>query len=542
MKKLALSVLALALVAGSAFGQGRLIKSDKDVPDESKVPQSRMDQHEAFVNGEYIYPAKPRNMWALGLEGGYAQVSGDVNPDFGWNAGINFRKALGYALSLRLGALYIKPEGLDFDRSLSAIGAAKRDRTGRLNGDLGPNQIALYQHGFESEMIMPFAEIVLNMNNINFHREQNRWNFNVSGGPAALFWDTKTQFNNVRDIQGAPLGIANQTHDLGNSDDTREDGFIGDFTVIPAATFSASLSYRASDRFALTLQPRYTRTWDDWLDGEAYDDTDQLTGVNPDYSPDKDQLFKANLLLEFALGNKDRRVQPLWWENPLNLNERYKDEYELELNDCYSKDADGDGVSDCTDKEPNSPCTFVDGSGTVIDSDKDGIADCVDVCPFTPAEYRDEVNEDGCADIPDPDYCEYIKDCDCCNKPAPQPPVDPCANLTYPSVSFAAGSGRIRADQNATIQSIASKLAANPACRIVVEGFATGKRKYAQQMAWKRAKAVADALVDTYGISRDRIIVRYSGVDGFGDIVTVRTARTGEYGSGDPAAPFPGTN
>jgi hypothetical protein len=45
-------------------------------------------------------------------------------------------------------------------------------------------------------------------------------------------------------------------------------------------------------------------------------------------------------------------------------------------------DEDGDGVQDCVDQEPNSPCpNDVDANGVSNDDDNDGIVNCEDTCP-----------------------------------------------------------------------------------------------------------------------------------------------------------------
>ena len=530
MKKLTLSILALILTVGVSYGQLREV-DDGGTPNEDYVPESRMVQHEAFLDGEYSMPAKPRNMWVVGLEGGYSQISGDVRPEFGWNAGINFRKALGYATSLRFGVNYQENDGRDEDDERSTLWTQKYNAMGSAQtGSPGDT----YVHGFENKVWFPYGEIGLNLNNINFHREQTDWNFNVTAGAGAYMWKTETEFN---DLNGQDVAV-----NLQESQSTRNEGDIGDFYVVPAATFSGAVSYRAGDRVSLYLQPRYVRTWEDWIDGERFSDISE-TGAGEDNvgdeSADKDANFSTNLGIEIALGNSEKRVQPLWWENPLNFTYPYlQDTYEFD-DDYLFEDSDGDGVQDRLDKEPDSPCSFVDGGGVAIDSDKDGIVDCNDACPFTPAAQIADIDENGCTEIIDKNCCDEIDEL---RRMINERPVTAtgCENLTYPSVTFASNSKSIPAAQNAQIQSIASQLSANPTCRVVIEGFATGRRKVAQQVAWARAKAVADALANTYGISRDRMIVRYSGVDGYGDVVMVRSARAGESGSSNPAAPFPG--
>lgn len=552
MKKLTLSILGLVFTAGAAFGQ--LKPNDSVVvPDENQVPKSRLEQHQAFLNGDYKYPAKPKNMWAVGIEGGYDVINGDVDPTFGWDAGINFRKSLGYLSSIRFGVNYLKPTGDDAkgkDKGTTPShligGSTKARRFNALSPTIKTgNQTWLYDHKFEQTAIFPYAEFVLNLNNINFHREQNRLNFELGIGAGAYMYETLTTFKSIR--QGTNTVGTVKDINLRNSENTRDDLFDSKkFDVVPAAELSFGMNYKVSDRIALGLRPRFIYTWDDWLDGEAYDDSG--VGVaNTDLSPNKDQNFAMNASLEFSLGNKEKRQQPLWWQNPVNFTyDHLKDDYEFD-DEYLFEDADGDGVVDRLDKEPDSPCSFVDGGGVAIDSDKDGIVDCNDSCPFTPAAVISEIDENGCTPAPeDKNCCDDVDELrreinEIKTKQAEElAKAQACVGQSYPSVTFAKNSKRIAASQNAQIQSIAATLSANPTCRIVVEGFATGRRKLAQQVAWARAKTVADKLVDTYGVSRDRIIVRFSGVDGYGDVVIVRSARDGENGSSNPAAPFPG--
>src|SRR5690606_17676143 len=48
-----------------------------DVLDTNYVPAFRMDQHRKFLNHEYQFPAKPRNMWEIGVGFGLYNVSAD---------------------------------------------------------------------------------------------------------------------------------------------------------------------------------------------------------------------------------------------------------------------------------------------------------------------------------------------------------------------------------------------------------------------------------------------------------------------------------
>ena len=93
-----------------------------DVLDTSYVPGRRMEQHRQFLNHQTNFPAKPRNMWELGIKFGLYNISGDVPSLMLWNKGgygfgAHVRKALGYVGSLRLDYNYGIGKGLGFQPS-----------------------------------------------------------------------------------------------------------------------------------------------------------------------------------------------------------------------------------------------------------------------------------------------------------------------------------------------------------------------------------------------------------------------------------------
>ena len=58
--------------------------------DSAIVPAAGKEQFTRFVNNDYPYPPKPRNMWELGFGAGVAWLTGDVNgkPGFWRNSNI----------------------------------------------------------------------------------------------------------------------------------------------------------------------------------------------------------------------------------------------------------------------------------------------------------------------------------------------------------------------------------------------------------------------------------------------------------------------
>ena len=70
--------------------------------------------------------------------------------------------------------------------------------------------------------------------------------------------------------------------------------------------------------------------------------------------------------------------------------------------------------------------------------------------------------------------------------------------------------------EEVNVYNMAEWLKANPEEKVVICGYAdkdTGTSEYNMALSEKRANAVADALVNTYGISRDRLTIKYDGSD-----------------------------
>src|ERR1051325_4501490 len=57
-----------------------------DALDTAYIPGSRMEQQRQYLNHQYAFPAKPRNMWELGINAGLVNIFGDVPTKGPWNA------------------------------------------------------------------------------------------------------------------------------------------------------------------------------------------------------------------------------------------------------------------------------------------------------------------------------------------------------------------------------------------------------------------------------------------------------------------------
>ncbi len=99
--------------------------------------------------------------------------------------------------------------------------------------------------------------------------------------------------------------------------------------------------------------------------------------------------------------------------------------------------------------------------------------------------------------------------------PCPEPVQKDCVNAPLmTTVRFTINSDKIMPTEEVNVYNMAEWLKANPEEKVVICGYAdkdTGTSEYNMELSEKRANAVADALVNTYGISRDRLTIKYDG-------------------------------
>lgn len=175
-------------------------------------------------------------------------------------------------------------------------------------------------------------------------------------------------------------------------------------------------------------------------------------------------------------------------------------------------DTDGDGVADDMDQCAGTPVgAKVDANGCEIDSDKDGIADSLDQCPST-AENA-PVDSKGCALDSDADgVADYM---DKCNDTPEGALVDEsgCPKVLKEDVSitmnlsFDTNKAEIKPEFREQIAKVAAFMKQYPQTTVVFEGYSDsmGDAGYNKQLSERRARAVADALVNDYGIAADRV-------------------------------------
>ena len=279
-------------------------------------------------------------------------------------------------------------------------------------------------------------------------------------------------------------------------------------------------AFKISPRVNLALEAKNTLTNNGYLN--TYSNTSSRAN---------DAWWYAGVKLNFNLGNASKRVEPLYWLNPnsyayseLNAPKHMK------LPKVVLPDADGDGVTDQFDLEPNTPAGVkVDSHGRALDTDGDGVPDYKDKELLTPQKCF-PVNADGVGTCPEPACCQELRGLLANYHPAPA-----CTLSDLPSITFKKGA-KLSADATKLLDAAAAKIKANPDCKVKVVGHPTAS-KAAQQLSYDRVESVIKYLVDKQGISESRFIFSYDG--GAGDANTIDLLGTLEDGPNTVPAPHP---
>ena len=244
------------------------------------------------------------------------------------------------------------------------------------------------------------------------------------------------------------------------------------------------LKFNLSTLMNLDLGYRMNFVDGDYLDGTSYQ------------MPHHDKFSYGFVGLEFALGNQSK--PQMLFDNPiarLNNNLQTQIDTVKEQTKRLANDADGDGVADMFDKEPNTPAGCpVDSHGVSRDTDGDGVPDCKDKELVTPTQCQ-PVDADGVGKCPEPDCCKAIRDT--------LAAMNTC-NLNLPSITFRGNRSSLTSDAKAMLANVASQMKNSANCSIVVTGYPAAT-KASQSMCNRRTEAIKAYLTETEGISADRI-------------------------------------
>lgn len=284
---------------------------------------------------------------------------------------------------------------------------------------------------------------------------------------------------------------------------------LGDHPLRATGTALAGIAFKLGKRVNLAIEDRFTFTKDDLLDGQRWQ---EHTVADPVLTGDYDSYNYFSVGLNFNLGSKS--VEPLWWINPLDYAySEINNPKHMKLPKPVFDDADGDGVVDQLDREPNTPAGCpVDTHGVSKDTDGDGVPDCKDKQLITPTECQ-PVDADGVGKCPDPECCK--------NMVVANP--NECNIGDLPSISFRSrNSSALSSDAKAMLATVASKLKNSASCSITVTGYPAAS-KASQALCNKRIDAIRAYLTEKEGISSDRITTNCEVGGGDANTVDIKT-------------------
>ncbi len=515
-------LFALPIIAQEATGSF----SSPVIPDEMTV---NPEQNKLWRTGQSRYSAKPRSMWELGIHAGPAFISGDVEAPFpaGYGFGLHLRKAINYTLSWRVDVTYQSSKGYDA-RSFNFLEAERTYQQNYLDEpgltaytDETTNADNIHRN-YKSNILDISFEGILNIGNILFHNPSNKWNFyGVLGGGLDL---PKTHVDLLHDGQPYDFSGVISGLDLNTSSGRNEarkrlkDLLDGDFetpggvekdiitignnkTVIPHVHVGVGLSRKLSKRINIGFEHRIMLSDNDLLD--AFEDRTDL-----DESTSNDIAHYSSLRLGINLGSFEKRIEPLYWVNPLDgpLNDiadlKQRPKFDL-------TDTDGDGVIDMTDQEINTPAgCAVDTRGVTLDSDGDGVVDCKDQEPYSPPGF--EVDAKGVAQNAEP-YLTEDEVVDLINQRTAA--LDANLNWFLPMIHFDLDKYYIKPEFYGALHNIAAVMKSHPDIKVVATGYADNRNPsdYNNVLSYNRANETVNYLVNNYGLPRTRFIVNYGG-------------------------------
>ncbi|NJN78069.1 MAG: OmpA family protein [Saprospiraceae bacterium] len=182
-------------------------------------------------------------------------------------------------------------------------------------------------------------------------------------------------------------------------------------------------------------------------------------------------------------------------------------------------DKDNDGVPNLLDKEPDTPAgAEVDTRGVTLDSDKDGIPNHLDKEAYSPVGYTIDP-QTGISQKPvvpkslTKDEIISLGKEQGWDKKSSSVGGGGMNAWFLPMIHFDNDRYTIKSQAYSALGEVAAVMNKYPSISIVVEGHASSEASeaYNNNLSYNRANAAIDALVSNYGISRDRLILRYNG-------------------------------
>lgn len=505
-------IFTFCLLSTISIGQNDTWTAPK-ITDEMTV---NPEQNKQWRMGAGKYSAKPKNMWELGIHTGHFFTDGDVDPKqpfSGWGLGLHMRKAIHYVFSLRGDIMFGRTKGLDPQFTNKETAAQDLNETtarGKHNG--------IYRN-FKESFFTANLNGVVNVGNLLFHKERNKWNWYVFMGLGfdnnvtkldVLKGDAAYDFSSVTGNVNTKKGrkdIKRQIRDISDGKyETQARKKVAIFRwgddINVHAVFSAGtgISRKLSKRINLGVEHQLLTSDNDLLDGFVYRTT-------LDQSNNNDVSHYTNIRLGINLGDFNKKTEPLYWLNPLDgvLNDvaDLKQRPVLDLTDT-----DGDGVIDMIDQEKNSPAgSIVDTKGVALDSDHDGVPDHLDKEPYSPPGFT--VDGAGVAKIEKEKVLTEDDVVNLINSRIGNIKTD----WFLPMVHFDLDKYYIKPEFYSQLHHVATVMKSHPELKIVAVGHTDVRQAsdYNKVLAYKRADAAINYLVAKYGLPKDRFVLQFGG-------------------------------
>ena len=475
-----------------------------DWRDSSKVAVKNQPQRNEFINNVFPYPAKPRSQWELGFGLGVATMSADVKSKAGFGGSVSVRKALNHTFSLRA--------------SIADLNSSGEPNTFQLSQNRVPFKTKTRQFG---------VDVIASLNSLSYYRANPKTNVYVLAGysltGSKVMYKTATpgaQAGGYRIFYGQGLPDSEEgllTTGLGASINNRKS-----YAIYNSFSAGGGISFKLSDVISVGLEQRFT------FSASGYDYLDAVKAGNSN-----DYLGQTSARININIGDRSRKVAPLWWLNPNNyLYQEINAPKHMKLPKVKLPDVDNDGVTDQFDLEPNTPAgVAVDAHGRAKDTDGDGVPDYKDKELIT-LQSCFPVNNDGVGTCPEPACCKEVKEM-VSNLKTNSGSLCEIGELS--TIVFDRNKAKLSKEATETLAAVAAKINANPNCNIRVSGYGYTS-KSAQQLSWDRVNAVVKYLTEKQGVSESRFIYNAGAV---GNELIVTLFGTTEAATGATSAPHP---
>lgn len=367
------------------------------------------EQNKSWRMGDYKFSSKPKHSWEFGLHFGHFFIDGDIDREIpgGWGVGLHLRKSLNYVLSLRGSLFYGMASGFEKQpynhRNLTRANGIGGGLVEQVFDIYDPNTggPGVWFPAHQTRYISGDISAIVNVGNILFHKERNKWNiyFGIGVGidthearldllndanrpyedlVSRVNW-TPEEFNTSAGRSRIESAIRNIYDGTYETEGFQKAGIfrIGDdlnvhFVFIP----SFGISRKINKRFNIGIEHQAFLSDNDYLDGIKF-------RTSADQTNNVDIGHYTHVRIGINIGNFNKVTEPLYWLNPVDqaFNDLAiaKNQNQLDL-----VDEDNDGVIDLLDQELDTQedCP-VDTRGIILDSDGDGLADCEDREPYS---------------------------------------------------------------------------------------------------------------------------------------------------------------